>query len=343
MSHEPTNYLRQHVSFDSNGSAIAAVLYRPIDSATILPCVVLAHGFSGTMDWIVPEFAASFACGGIAALVFDYRYLGKSEGEPRQFISTPRQCDDLRRAVEYVRSQPDIDANRIALWGTSLGGHHVLKLAQEDPAIAAVVANVPAVDLFRGIRGRYVPPHMRMPVRKATGATLRLLGAAILDQVRGAVGLAPYYIEVYGRLGHAVFSNPDLAALFGALEQGAPSWCNRVTPRFFFTAPRYRDGSFARIAAPLMVTVARDDEVMSTSFVKAKVAQAPNHEIREYPVKHFDMYHGAVRDRVAADHLAFLQLHLSDQNTGDGGKSNVLHPMTFGPDINYTQRRRNKA
>ena len=82
-----------------------------------------------------------------------------------------------------------------------------------------------------------------------------------------------------------------------------------------------------------MATVARDDEVTSTRFVEAKVAQAPNHQIREYPVKHFDMYHGAVRDQVAADHLAFLQLHLAGQCPGEDREANALHPMTFGPDI----------
>ena len=45
----------------------------------------MAHGFSGTMDWIVPDFAARFADGGLAALIFDYRYLGDSGGEPREY------------------------------------------------------------------------------------------------------------------------------------------------------------------------------------------------------------------------------------------------------------------
>jgi alpha/beta superfamily hydrolase len=74
----------------------------------------MAHGFSGTMDWIVPDFAAKFADGGLAALTFDYRYLGESEGEPRQLISTRKQCDDLRRAVAFARSRQEIDASRIA-------------------------------------------------------------------------------------------------------------------------------------------------------------------------------------------------------------------------------------
>ena len=60
-----------------------------------------------------------------------------------------------------------------------------------------------------------------------------------------------------------------------------------------------------------MVTVARDDEVISTSFVKEKAMRARHHEIREYPVGHFDMYHGAVRNEVAADQLAFLRRHLA--------------------------------
>ncbi len=124
-------------------------------------------------------------------------------------------------------------------------------------------------------------------------------------------GLSPYYIAVYGRLGRAVFSDPALAGLFENLQRNAPSWRNRVTPRFFFTAPRYRDGTIERITAPLLVTLARDDEVVSTTFVREKVAKARRHEIREYPVTHFAMYHGAVRDQVAADQLAFFQRHLA--------------------------------
>lgn len=83
-------------------------------------------------------------------------------------------------------------------------------------------------------------------------------------------------------------------------------WRNRMTPRFFFTAPRYREGTIERIVAPLMVTVARDDEMVSSEFVKQKAARARHPEIREYPVRHFEIYHGATRDRVAADQLTFF-------------------------------------
>jgi hypothetical protein len=60
----------------------------------------------------------------------------------------------------------------------------------------------------------------------------------------------------------------------------------------------------------VLVTLAHDDEVVSSAFVRRKVAEVPRHEIREYPVSHFEMYHGEVQERVAADHLAFLRREL---------------------------------
>ena len=301
----------EHVWFNSGGLRCAGELYRPERSSYPHACVVMAHGFSGTSDWIVPDFAARFADGGLTTLVFDYRYLGRSQGEPRQLIDGRRQREDLRRAVEFMRGNGGIDPHCIALWGTSLGGSHVINIAADDPEIAAVVANVPALEVFKGTRGRSEPVGFHPTRRQVALASIRLIGAASWDAIRGAVGLSPYYIPVYGPLGRAVFADPAVAPLFEALEEGAPLWRNRVTPRFLFTAPRYRDGTIARIAAPLMVTVARDDATLSTGFVKRKATEAHRVEITEYPVGHFDMYHGEVRDQVATDHLDFLRRHLA--------------------------------
>ena len=306
----PSSFTTERVSFDSGETACAGVLYRPSRVHHDVPCVVLAHGFSATMGWIVPNFAEEFARGGLAALIFDYRYLGASGGEPRQLINRHRQRTDLRNAVRFVRSCEGIDERRIALWGTSLGGSHVIEEAASDPTIAAVVANVPGIDLYRGGFGRAKTEH-RVGALRAVVATLQLIGAALLDAARGALGLSPHYIPVYGRLGKAVFSDPALADLFRALEDGDPMWRNLVTPRFLFDAPRYRAGTMERIKAPVLVTLARDDEVLSTTFIEEKVRAAPRHEIRQYPVQHFDMYHGAMQAQVAADQLEFLHQHLA--------------------------------
>lgn len=307
-------YRTTAVSFRSEGIRCAGVLYRPSNATGIVPCVVLAHGFSGTMDWIVPDFASRFAAGGLAALIFDYRYLGASEGRPRQWISTPRQRVDLSNAVLFARGCDGIDGDRIALWGTSLGGSHVLDLAARDPSIAAVVANVPAIDLLRGTAGRTRRPGPRMSGGQVLLATARLLGAAAVDAAAGVLKRPPHYIRVYGPPGRAVFTDPSLAELFRTVESQAPTWRNSFTPRFFFTAPRYRKNVLSRIGVPLLVTLARDDEVVSSGYTRRKLAEVPHHEVREYPVSHFQMYHGATQCRVAADHLDFFRRNLLAHN-----------------------------
>jgi pimeloyl-ACP methyl ester carboxylesterase len=79
-----------------------------------------------------------------AALVFDYRGFGESGGAPRQVVDLPSQHEDLRAVVAWVRGRDDLDADRVALWGTSLGGAHVISVAADDPRIVAVVAQIPS-------------------------------------------------------------------------------------------------------------------------------------------------------------------------------------------------------
>jgi dienelactone hydrolase len=303
-------FTRQPISFESKGSTCRGYLYVPEGATPPLPCVVMAHGFSGTMDWILPDFAERFAAGGLAVLIFDYRHLGESDGEPRQLIDAKRQRADLRRAIRFARARHGIDPNRIALWGTSLGGSHVVEVAATDQRIAAVVANVPALDVWRGANLRDKTKRQHVGLWEAIRATARLFAAAIDDSIRGALGLPPRYIRVFGRIGEAVFADPALADRFRVLQENSPSWRNQVTPRFLLKAPRYRDGTMERIAAPILFTLARDDVEVSSAFVKAKASNARKAEIKEYLVEHFDVYHGAVLEQVAADQLEFLQRHL---------------------------------
>jgi dienelactone hydrolase len=94
---------REKVSFASGTVSCAGYLFFPEpqpDADERLPCVVLAHGYSGTMDRLVPH-AERFAAGGIAALVFDYRSFGESGGQPRQVVDLPGQHEDIRAAIAW--------------------------------------------------------------------------------------------------------------------------------------------------------------------------------------------------------------------------------------------------
>ena len=117
------------------------------------PLVIMAHGFAGEKRFGLLPFARRFVASGLAVLLFDYRHFGGSAGEPRNLVSIQNQQDDWRAAISFAATIPGIDTARIALWGTSLSGGNVLAVAASNRAIAAVVAQVPMVDVPMSLRG----------------------------------------------------------------------------------------------------------------------------------------------------------------------------------------------
>ena len=104
------------VQFDSHGMKCSAYLYRPATDSTT-PIIVMAHGLGGTRRMRLTAFAERFVAEGYACLVFDYRYFGDSEGQPRQLLDIKSQLEDWKAAVAYARSLDKIDPNRVVIWG----------------------------------------------------------------------------------------------------------------------------------------------------------------------------------------------------------------------------------
>jgi hypothetical protein len=304
------SFHKSKISFLSKGISCRGYLYHPEDSTGKLPCVVLANGYSGTMDWILPAFAEAFSSNGMAVLTFDYRYLGDSDGQPRQLIDPDEQLVDLRNAVEFVRRHNLVEEKKVALWGTSLGGSYVIQVASQNPDIAAVIGNMPAIDAVRGGNINAKAKKAGVGKFRMVVATLQLLGAATVDAMKGVLGLEPFYIKVYGKPGYAFFTDPDLATRFELLEKNSATWQNKTTPRFLFKAPRYREGTFEKITAPIHLTLATQDVELSVDFIKEKAKKAPSVEIKEYPYGHFDLYHGEISKQVIKDQILFLRRHL---------------------------------
>jgi uncharacterized protein len=293
---------KTRISFNSNGSRCAGYLYTPTLETKQLPCVVLANGFTGTMDWLLPSYAEKFAEAGFAALIFDYRYFGESEGEPRQLVDVRRQRDDIRAAVAFVRSQEKIDQNRVALWGTSLGGGNVFYVAVDDPSIAAVIAQVPGFDM--------ISPQARATIKIPGTVIVKLLLAAVWDQIRGRLGRSPYYAKVFANPGDlGIFSDQKLKPNFEKLMQGSKSWRNRFTPRFYLALPKYKRGTAERLKAPLLVCVAKRDVYSNPRFQAWVGKQAPLGRVIVYEADHFDLYHG-MSEQATKDQIEFLQKNL---------------------------------
>ena len=91
------------------------------------------------------RFAEAFADAGLAALVYDNRNFGASDGEPRQEIDPWAQVRDYRTAITYATTRPEVDSERIGIWGSSYSGGHVLVVGAIDRRVKCVVSQVPIV------------------------------------------------------------------------------------------------------------------------------------------------------------------------------------------------------
>jgi dienelactone hydrolase len=290
--------VRQDVTFAVDGVNVAAWLYRP-EGATA--CVVLAHGWTGVREQRLDAFAERFAAAGLAALVFDYRHFGASEGEPRQLLDIRRQLADWRAAVEYARSLEGIDPERVALWGSSFSGGHVIDVGADDPRIAAVVAQVPFID------GRANLP------RLGVAHALRLTGAGLRDQLGALVGRPPHMVASVGPPGSlAVMNSPDAEPGFRALNPPGLDWPNGAAARIALRVGTYRPGRKAeQIRCPIFFAIADDDVVTPPDLAEKAAARARGAEVRHYHGGHFDVYVGELFERVVADETEFLVHHLA--------------------------------
>jgi uncharacterized protein len=142
---------RIDVEFVSEGSTVRGWLYVP-DGEAPHPAVVLADVAPATRELVMPYYAHAFAERGLAALVFDYRNLGVSDGEPRQHLDPWMQIRDYQNAVSFLTTRDEVDAARIGAWGISYSGGHVIVLAATDPRVKVVVSQIPVVDGYENMR-----------------------------------------------------------------------------------------------------------------------------------------------------------------------------------------------
>src|SRR5512142_2584129 len=73
-----------------------------------VPTIVMAHGFSAVKEMYLDRFAEHFAAAGLAAVVFDNRNFGASDGQPRQEIDPWTQVHDYRHVITWARMQREI-------------------------------------------------------------------------------------------------------------------------------------------------------------------------------------------------------------------------------------------
>ncbi|KEF60916.1 uncharacterized protein A1O9_02480 [Exophiala aquamarina CBS 119918] len=169
---------QRDVEFLSDGITIRGILQLPKGESRH-PLVILGHGLGALKEWTLPELAGALVEVGIAGLWFDYRNTGDSDGEPREEVAHIGRIEDWQNAISYATTLPEIDAQRIGIWGTSLGGRDVLAVAGMDKRVKAVVSQTPVIkwSSMTGARmGGFGDDLVRYHQELAEDRTNRLLG-----------------------------------------------------------------------------------------------------------------------------------------------------------------------
>ncbi len=124
------------VDFQSQGQKIIGTVTLPDGGDQPYPVVLFFTGFTGIRDEVpitgtdegmFSRTARTLAEHGIASLRFDFRGFGDSEGQQEDLTLTG-EIADARAAIDYLATLPEVDLQRLALIGLSMGGLVAAKL-----------------------------------------------------------------------------------------------------------------------------------------------------------------------------------------------------------------------
>lgn len=294
---------RTDISIPTTDGDLAAWFYEPAhDVGRPVPCVVLAHGFTGVRDMLLDRPAERFAAAGYAAIVFDYRHFGDSDGQPRQLLDLGKQYEDWDAAIGFARRADGVDPKRIVLWGTSFSGGHVIDAAARDGKIAAAVIQAPFADGLDQV------------LRTKKTLLPRLVWDAWRDQIREWRHREPFYVPVACPPGgYAVLAVPHVWNAIPVVVPDGSSWRNKVAARLLLRLGLHRPVTHAKkVTCPLLVQVLPDETVLGTTPARRVAERAPHGELRAYDgLDHFDIYQGEAFERLNADQLEFLSRTVS--------------------------------
>jgi len=203
----PDTIAYRTVNIMSEGVRLSGELYSLKELADKrLPTVILCHGWGGTAALLRRE-ALDFARAGYLALTFDYRGWGASDArvilttpvpakkeagrftaevsEVREVVDPLDQTTDIFNVIHWAMGEPQVDKNRLGLWGTSYAGGHVVFVAARDPRVKCLVSQVGALD------SRWVGTDAKQLEATYSEATRR---------ARGELGYPPPRARVIGNL-----------------------------------------------------------------------------------------------------------------------------------------------
>ncbi len=299
-------FTRMEKTFLSKGDNLKAWLYLPA-CVSKPPIVVMAHGFGGQRWMRLPAYAEHFAKMGMAVFVFDYRGFNDSEGKPRNYVNPTRHLQDWDAAIAYVKTLDVIDAKRMALWGTSFSGGHVIVEAAKHPEIRAVISQVPFTD---GMSTTWY--YMKTDPLFSLKGTYHGLADAFVSLFTED----RHNVRIAGRPGEAfaMMCQPDtMSGLLKLVEVDEKEFekDNFCPANIIFTMGFYRPIRYAKeVTCPALIIGAETDTLFPPTGPKKMADKMKNAQYISLPMNHFDPYVGEPFEKIVKVMGDFLKDNL---------------------------------
>lgn len=198
----------QTVTYKSGADTVSGYLVLP-EGAGKRPAIVVIHEWWGLNDWVKEE-ARKFADQGYVVLAVDL-YRGKVATTPDEAheimrgLPDDRGLRDLQAAFAYLSSRPDVNVDKIGSVGWCMGGSWSIKLAVDQPKLAACIVNYGSLPTDAANIAK-----IKAPVQGNFGADDRGITAESVKTFEAAMKAAGKTadIKIYPGAGHA-FENPN--------------------------------------------------------------------------------------------------------------------------------------
>jgi fermentation-respiration switch protein FrsA (DUF1100 family) len=132
----------RHVEFQSGGQKVVGTLFVPggIHPGQKTPALVVSGPLSSVKEQAAGLYAKRFAEQGFIGLAFDPRHFGESEGQPRQLEDPTQQVEDLKSALTFLSSLPEVDGQHLGAVGIGHGAGVAARAAADDKRLKVLVA-----------------------------------------------------------------------------------------------------------------------------------------------------------------------------------------------------------
>jgi carboxymethylenebutenolidase len=220
-----------------DGADVRTLLFRPVGEGPH-PAVAIGAEATGINEFIC-RVGATLAHAGYVVVVPDY-YRGGGPVDPEDYtdfdaivvhidaLDFTRATGDLLAAVDHLRARPDVDPDRVTVWGYCTGATFALFAAELDRRLCAAVLFYPSQPMFESLSMR-TPVHamdllwaITCPVLVLYGDNDVVMPPELLAELRRRFDAwhVDHRVEIYPGAGHAFCSETPVLFHEASAERG---------------------------------------------------------------------------------------------------------------------------